>query len=123
MSDTSVMGSPMHAVGICMPSLSEAIQKCKGKLFPFGWYYLLKALKWKHVNHLEMLLIAVRPEWQSKGVNALFFKDLLPYFISGGYEWCETSVELETNTKVQNQWIYFDRRIHKRRRCWKKKID
>ena len=111
------------AVGICMPSLSEAIQKCKGKLFPFGWFHLLKALKWKHVNHLEMLLIAVRPEWQSKGVNALFFKDLLPYFISGGYEWCETSVELETNTKVQNQWIYFDRRIHKRRRCWKKKIE
>ena len=111
------------AVGICMPSLSEAIQKCKGKLFPFGWFHLLKALKWKHANHLEMLLIAVRPEWQSKGVNALFFKDLLPYFISGGYEWCETSVELETNTKVQNQWIYFEGRIHKRRRCWKKKIE
>lgn len=111
------------AVGICMPSLSEAIQKCKGKLFPFGWYHILKALKWKHANHLEMLLIAVRPEWQSKGVNALFFKDLLPYFISGGYEWCETSVELETNTKVQNQWIYFEGRIHKRRRCWKKPIE
>lgn len=110
------------AVGICMPSLSEAIQKAKGKLFPFGWYHLLKALKWKHVNHLEMLLIAVRPEWQSKGVNALFFKDLLPFFISEGYEWCETSVELEENHKVQNQWIYFEGRIHKRRRCWKKTI-
>ncbi len=110
------------AVGICMPSLSEAIQKSKGKLFPFGWYHMIKALRWKHVNHLEMLLIAVRPEWQSKGVNALFFKDLLPYFISEGYEWCETSVELETNEKVQNQWIYFDGRIHKRRRCWKKAI-
>ena len=109
-------------VGICMPSLSEALQKCKGKLFPFGWYHLLKALKWKHANHLEMLLIAVRPEWQSKGVNALFFKDLLPYFISEGYEWCETSVELERNSKVQSQWIYFDGRIHKRRRCWKKSI-
>lgn len=109
-------------VGICMPSLSEALQKCKGKLFPFGWFHLLKALKWKHANHLEMLLIAVRPEWQSKGVNALFFKDLLPYFISEGYEWCETSVELERNSKVQSQWIYFDGRIHKRRRCWKKSI-
>jgi GNAT superfamily N-acetyltransferase len=108
--------------GICMPSLSEALQKCKGKLFPFGWYHLLKALKWKHSNHLEMLLIAIRPEWQSKGVNALFFKDLLPYFISEGYDWCETSVELERNAKVQNQWRFFEGRIHKRRRCWKKII-
>jgi GNAT superfamily N-acetyltransferase len=109
-------------VGICMPSLSKALQKCGGKLFPFGWWYLLKALKWKHDNHLDMLLIAVRPEWQARGVNALFFKDLLPFFISEGYDWCETSVEMETNMKVQQQWIYFERRIHKRRRCWIKKI-
>ena len=109
--------------GICMPSLSEALQKCKGKLFPLGWYHILKALKWKHANHLEMLLIAVRPEWQSKGVNALFFKDLLPYFISEGYDWCETSVELEVNAKVQTQWKFFEGRIHKRRRCWKKMIN
>ena len=108
--------------GICMPSLSRALQKCGGKLFPFGWYHLLKALKWKHDNHLDMLLIAVRPEWQARGVNALFFKDLLPYFISEGYDWCETSVEMEDNMKVQQQWIYFERRIHKRRRCWIKKI-
>ena len=108
--------------GICIPSLSEALQKCKGKLFPFGWYHILKALKWKHANHLEMLLIAIRPEWQSKGVNALFFKDLLPFFISEGYDWCETSVELEVNSRVQNQWKFFEGRIHKRRRCWKKEI-
>ena len=109
--------------GICMPSLAKALQKCGGKLFPFGWYHLLKALKWKHDNHLDMLLIAVRPEWQARGVNALFFKDLLPIFISEGYDWCETSVEMETNMKVQQQWIYFERRIHKRRRCWMKKLD
>ncbi len=109
--------------GICMPSLTEALQKCKGKLLPFGWYHILKALKWKHSNHIEMLLIAIRPEWQSKGVNALFFKDLLPYFISEGYDWCETSVELEQNGKVQTQWKFFEGRIHKRRRCWKKQIN
>ena len=108
--------------GICMPSLSKALQKCGGKLFPFGWYHLLKALKWKHDNHIDMLLIAVRPEWQSRGVNALFFKDLLPFFISEGYDWCETSVEMESNTKVQQQWVYFERRIHKRRRSWIKKM-
>jgi len=110
------------ATGICMPSLSEAIQKSKGKLFPFGWYHILKALKWKHPTHLDMLLIAVRPEWQGKGVNALFFKDLLPYFISEGYEWCETSVEMEENSRVQNQWKFFERRLHKRRRCYKKTL-
>ena len=109
--------------GVCMPSMSRALQKCGGRLFPFGWFHLLKALKWKHENHVDMLLIAVRPEWQSRGVNALFFKDLLPIFIEEGYDWCETSVELEHNTKVQQQWIYFDRRIHKRRRCWKKDLN
>lgn len=109
-------------VGVCMPSMSRALQKCGGRLFPFGWYHLLKALKWKHDNHLDMLLIAVRQEWQSRGVNALFFKDLLPIFIAEGYDWCETSVELEDNMKVQQQWVYFERRIHKRRRCWKKDI-
>ena len=108
--------------GICMPSMSRALQKSGGRLFPFGWWHLLKALKWKHDNHLDMLLIAVRPEWQSRGVNALFFKDLLPIFISEGYDWCETSVELETNDKIHQQWIYFERRIHKRRRCWKKNL-
>lgn len=109
-------------VGICMPSLSKALQKSRGHLFPFGWWHLLKALKWKHDNHIDMLLIAVRQEWQSRGVNALFFTDLLPYFISGGYEWCETSVELERNSKVQSQWVYFNPWIHKRRRCWKKQL-
>lgn len=108
--------------GICMPSMSRALQKCGGHLFPFGWWHLLKALKWKHDKHLDMLLIALLPEWQGKGVNALFFKDLLPFFISEGYEWCETAVELESNTKVQSQWVYFDTKIHKRRRCWKKSI-
>ena len=103
-------------------SEAEALQKAKGKLFPFGWFHLLKALKWKHADHIEMMLIAVLPEWQRKGVNALFFYDLLPYFISGGYKWVETNVELENNTKVQSQWQFFNPKIHKRRRCFKKMI-
>jgi len=109
-------------VGIVLASLAEALQKAKGKLFPFGWFHLLKALKWKHADHIEMMLIAVLPEWQRKGVNALFFYDLLPYFISGGYKWVETNVELENNTKVQSQWQFFNPKIHKRRRCFKKMI-
>ena len=110
-------------VGITMPSIVEALQKSKGKLFPMGWYHLLKALKWKHSDHIEMMLIAVLPEWQRKGVNAIFFYDLLPYYINGGYKWVETNVELEHNDKVQSQWQFFDPRIHKRRRCYKKALN
>lgn len=109
-------------VGIAMPSLSRALQKSGGKLFPTGWWPLLKALKWKHSDTIDLMLVAVLPDWQNKGVNALFFYDLLPYFISGGYKHVETNVELEDNQKVQQQWIYFERRQHKRRRCWKKNL-
>lgn len=109
-------------VGISMPSLAEALQKSKGRLFPFGWWHLLKALKWRKPKTLELMLVAVLPEWQSRGVNALFFYDLLPLFVAGGYEWVESNVELETNLRVQQQWIYFERRQHKRRRCFKRTI-
>jgi len=110
-------------VGISMPSLARALQKAKGKLFPLGWWHLLKALKWKHSTRLDLMLVAVLPEWQGKGVNALFFYDLVPTYIRKGYKDVETNVELENNQKVQQQWIYFDKRQHKRRRCWKKTID
>ena len=66
------------AVGISMPSIARALQKAHGKLFPFGWYHLLRALKWKHNEILDLLLIAVRPDYQGKGVNALLFTDLIP---------------------------------------------
>lgn len=109
-------------VGISMPSLSRALQKAKGKLFPFGWFYLLKALKWEKPKDLDLMLVAIKPEYQNKGVNSILFYDLLPIYIEEGYEYVETNVELETNTKVQSQWIYFERRQHKRRRCFKKEL-
>ena len=109
-------------VGISMPSMSRALQKAKGKLFPFGWFHLLKPLKWKHPDTLDLMLIGVLPEYQSKGVNAIFFHDLLPIYISEGYKYVETNVELESNTRVQSQWIYFERKQHKRRRCFKKQL-
>lgn len=108
------------AVGISMPSLSKALQKAKGRLFPFGWYHLLKVMKWKKPDTLDLMLVAVRPDYQGKGVNAILFHDLLPIYISEGYKYVETNPELELNEKVQAQWIYFDRRQHKRRRCFKK---
>lgn len=110
------------AVGISMPSLSRALQKAKGKTFPFGWYHLLKAIKWQHSDTLDLMLAAVLPEYQGKGVNAVLFHDLLPIYISEGYKHVESNPELEVNDKVQSQWIYFERRQHKRRRCFKKDI-
>ena len=109
-------------VGISMPSLSKALQKAHGKLLPFGWFHLLKALKWKKPDTLDLMLVGLLPEYQGKGINAVLFYDLLPLFISEGYKYVETNPELEVNSKVQSQWIYFERRQHKRRRCYKKTI-
>ncbi|MBQ0022841.1 MAG: GNAT family N-acetyltransferase [Prevotellaceae bacterium] len=109
-------------VGISMPSMSKALQKAHGKLFPFGWFHLLKALKWKKPKTLDLLLVGILPEYQGKGINSILFYDLLPLYISEGYEYVETNPELEVNEKVQSQWIYFERRQHKRRRCYKKEL-
>ena len=110
------------AVGVSMPSLSEALQKAKGKLFPFGWFHLLKALKWKRPRVLDLLLVGVRPDYQGKGVNALLFTDLIPVYQQLGFEYAESNPELELNEKVQNQWQYFRTEQHKRRRCYKGRI-
>ena len=109
-------------VGVGMPSLTEALQKTKGKLLPFGWYHLLKALKAKKFRYFDLLLIAVRPDYQNKGVNALFFYDQIKYFQQYGVEYAETTAILETNEKNQSNWEYFDHIKHKRRRAYIKKI-
>ncbi|MCH5231256.1 MAG: N-acetyltransferase [Muribaculaceae bacterium] len=106
-------------IGISMPSLSRALQKSGGKLFPFGWYHLLRALKCK-TDRVDLLLVAVKPEYQNKGVNALLFQDLIPYYIKYGFKYAESNLELETNNKVQGQWDYFTNRQHRRRRAFYK---
>lgn len=110
------------AVGISMASLSRALQKAKGRLLPFGWYHLLKALMWKRPKVLDLLLVAVRPDYQGKGVNALLFTDLIPVYKELCFEYAESNPELEMNEKVQNQWQYFKTEQHKRRRCFKADI-
>ena len=110
------------AVGISMASLSEALQKAKGRLLPFGWFHLLKALFWKRPKMLDLLLVGVRPDYQNKGVNALLFTDLIPVYQQLGFEYAESNPELELTEKVQNQWQYFKTEQHKRRRCFKAQI-
>lgn len=109
-------------VGISMPSISRALQKAHGRLLVFGWFFLLKALFWKHAKMLDLLLIAVKPEYQNKGVNALLFSDLIPVYKSMGFEYAESNPELEQNGKVQSQWEYFKNEQHKRRRAYVRKI-
>ena len=109
------------AVGISIPSFSKALQKSRGKIFPFGWWHLFKALRAK-TDTVDLLLVAVKPEYQGKGVNALLFADLIPRYIKTGYKQAESNVELEGNENVRKQWEYFERTQHKRRRCYKKAL-
>lgn len=111
------------AVGISMPSLSKALQKAKGKMLPFGWFHLLKALFVKKPDVLDLLLVGVKPEYQSKGVNALLFYDLVPTYQKMGFKYGESNPELELNKKVQAQWSAFESVQHKRRRAFRKSID
>lgn len=111
------------SVGISMPSLSEALQKAHGRLLPFGWYHLLKTLFLrKYPKCLDLLLVAVKPEYQNKGVNALLFYDLIPVYKQLGFEYAESNPELEMNGKVQAQWDYFKTEQHKRRRSFVKAL-
>lgn len=108
-------------VGISMPSMSRALQKSQGRMFPFGWYHLLKGLKGK-TDRVDLLLVAVHPDYQNKGVNALLFQDLIPYYQKKGFKYAESNPEMETNGKVQSQWDYFTTHQHRRRRSFAKKL-
>ena len=110
------------AVGLGMPSLSEALRKCKGRLFPFGWYHLLKALKSKKISDFDLLLIAVRPDYQDKGVTAMIFDEMTPYFQKYGIQRVETTSILETNHKSLANFSDFDHIQHKRRRAFIKEL-
>ena len=110
-------------LAVTMGSLSQAMQKAKGRLWPFGWYHLLKALKWKREDNVEMLLIGVRPDYQGLGVNAMFFDDLIPIYNKYGFKWAETGPQLEDNVRELSQWKPLKPEFVKRRRCYRKKID
>ncbi len=105
---------------VTMGSLSKTMQKTKGKLFPFGWFHFLRTLKWKPEDNAEMLLVAVRPDYQGLGVNAMFFDDLIPLYNKYGFKWAETGPQLEDNIRELTQWKPLHPTFVKRRRCYKK---
>lgn len=110
------------ATGLTMPSIAETLQKCNGEMLPFGWYQLLKTMYWKKPDTVELLLIGVKPEWQSKGVNSLVVVDLLTRFKKMGFKYAETNANLETNTKIQAMWNDFEVEQHKKRWVFGKEI-
>ena len=109
-------------VGVGMPDISKALRKCKGRLFPFGWYHLLKALNSDHYEAFDLLLIAVRPDYQDRGLNAVIFADQHPYFVKYGIQRIETTAIMETNFKNLGHWEFFPHKYHKRRRAYVKPI-
>jgi len=106
----------LAAFGITMPSLSRALQKCKGKLFPFGFIHLLKAMN--RNDMADLLMVAIRRDLQGKGVNAMLMKEIYHAYLRNGVTTVETNHELEDNTKVQSLWEHFNAVQHKRRRCF-----
>ena len=110
-------------LAITIPSLTRALQKChRGRLFSFGWWHLLRAIKFHKTEVVDLLLIGVLPEYRSKGANSLVFADLIPRYVKYGFKWGETHVEMETNESVQSQWGPLDPTMHKKRRCYRKAI-
>lgn len=109
-------------VGLGMPDISDALRRCKGKLFPFGWYHILKALKAKQMKHFDLLLIGVRPDYQDRGVTALIFNEQLPYYVKYKIQEVETTSILETNHKNQANFALLEHIQHKRRRAYIKPL-
>lgn len=109
------------AFGIGMPNLSRGLIKSRGKLFPLGWYHLLKDLKFSNPV-IDLLLIGIAPEYQGKGVNAIVFADFIPSAYNEGFRIAETNPELEVNEKVNTLWDGFEAELHKKRRFYSKNI-
>ena len=121
---TAVMdGDRMLGFGITFPSFSRALQKIgNGRLFPFGWWHIMKILRWHKTDTVDLLLIGVLPEYRSKGANALIFDDLIRQFQNYGFHWAEAMPQMERNEAVRSQWQYLDSRQHRRHRCYRKDL-
>ena len=107
--------------GVCAPSMAEAMRKSRGRLFPTGWIGVLKALRKN--DTIDMFLIAVKPELQGVGINAIVMDHMMQSCMRNGIKGAETGPMLELNEKVQSQWKMFELTPHKRRRCYIKDLD
>lgn len=110
------------AVALTMPSIARAVRKGRGYMFPLGWWYLLKSMYFKYEEALELLMIAVEPEWRNKGVHALLFNEIIPNLQKGGFKYGESNAEMESNTSVQNIWNAYEKEFKRRRRVFTKEI-
>lgn len=110
------------SIAVTIGSLSHALRKTNGRLWPFGWFHLVKAMKWKHEDTVDLLLIAVRPDMQGLGITAMLFDKMVPVFNKYGFKWAETGPQLEDNFKELTQWKYMNPTFEKRRRCYEKDI-
>lgn len=109
-------------MAVCMPSLAHAVKKSNGYLFPLGWYRLLKSMYLKYEEAIELLLIAVDPEYQNRGVHAMIFQEMLDTLVKGGFKYAESNAEMETNVSVQNIWKDYQKELKRRRRVFSKEI-
>lgn len=109
-------------MAVTMPSVARAVQKSKGNLFPLGWWRLLRSMYFKYEEAVELLLIAVDPDYQNKGVHAMLFNDLIGNMIKGGFQYGESNAEMESNTSVQNIWKDYRKEFKRRRRVYSKVI-
>lgn len=107
--------------GVLVPSIARALKKSNGKTLPLGIFRLLKALKGKN-DTLEMFFVAVDPAYQTQGLPAILITTLAKNIIKNGVKYCETGPMLEDNTAVHSMWRSFDKRQHRRRRCYIKEI-
>lgn len=110
------------AVALTMPSIARAVKKGRGYMFPLGWWYLLKSMYFKYEEALELLMIAVEPEYRNKGVHALLFNEIIPNLQKGGFKYGESNAEMESNTNVQNIWNAYEKEFKRRRRVYSKEI-
>ena len=107
---------------LTMPSLAHAVHKSRGYLFPLGWWHIVKSMYLKHEDALELMLIAVDPEYRNRGVNAILFNELIPKLIKGGFKYGESNAEMESNNSVQNRWNLYQKEFKRRRRVFSKEI-
>jgi GNAT superfamily N-acetyltransferase len=121
---TGIMdGDKLVGFGVTFPSFSKALRKTRdGRFLPFGWWHLLKILKWHKTDTVDLLLIGVLPEYRSKGANALIFDDLIRQFRNYGFDWAITGPQMETNEGVLSQWQYLESEQIRRHRCYKKDL-